>query len=159
MGRAKIVSLAVLILAWPGASLADCLGVVHFAQGLRYEVEIAADPQTRAAGLMNRHSLAEDHGMLFVYRSDEARRFWMKNTYLPLDILFYRESGQLNNTQLGTVPFDETPLPGFGSMILELNHGQFRAHRKYMDHISFELTDDRDCPDFVVSHPARLKAL
>ncbi len=159
MGRAKTLSLIAFLLAWPFASFADCLGIVHFAQGLEYEVEIAADAQTRSVGLMHRQEMAAHQGMLFLYPEDGERRFWMKNTYLPLDILFYRESGILNNTQLHAVPFDETPLPGFGAMILEVNEGQYRPHREFMDHMTFELTDDRDCPAFVISHPARLSAL
>lgn len=53
-----------------------------------FAVEIADSPEERVKGLMNRESLAEDRGMLFVYEEEDPRSFWMKNTTIPLDIIF-----------------------------------------------------------------------
>ncbi len=52
------------------------------------ELEIADTPEERAEGLMNRSELEENRGMIFVYEEEDDRRFWMKNTYIPLDIIF-----------------------------------------------------------------------
>jgi len=54
----------------------------------RFQVEVADTPEERAEGLMFRESLNEDEGMLFVYEEEGNRSFWMKNTYIPLDIIF-----------------------------------------------------------------------
>lgn len=51
-------------------------------------VEIANTPESRAQGLMNRRQLDADAGMVFVFPDESARSFWMKNTYLPLDLIF-----------------------------------------------------------------------
>lgn len=52
------------------------------------ELETATTPEERAAGLMNRTELGENKGMIFIYDESEERSFWMKNTYIPLDMIF-----------------------------------------------------------------------
>ena len=63
-------------------------GAVH-----RYEVEIAATPGARAQGLMFRRELAPGAGMLFDFGRDEVARMWMKNTFIPLDMVFAARDG------------------------------------------------------------------
>ncbi len=58
-------------------------------------VEIADDPATRARGLMDRQTMPRDHGMWFAYPSEAPRAFWMKNTPLPLDIVFIAGDGRV----------------------------------------------------------------
>ncbi len=58
-------------------------------KGKRFSVEIADNEEEQARGLMFRESMADDRGMLFIFEDDQPRAFWMKNTYIPLDILYF----------------------------------------------------------------------
>lgn len=69
------------------------------------QAEIADTPDTRAIGLMDRRSLATDHGMLFVFEQEGMPCFWMKNTPLPLDIAFVDQDGVIVNIA-AMQPFD-----------------------------------------------------
>jgi uncharacterized membrane protein (UPF0127 family) len=71
------------------------------------QVEIADTPEERAHGLMNRESLDEDAGMLFVWPEDTASGFWMKDTTIPLSIAFVTEAGSVIDIQ-DMEPLDET---------------------------------------------------
>ncbi|MDD5751046.1 MAG: DUF192 domain-containing protein [Candidatus Peribacteraceae bacterium] len=64
-------------------------------QQIAVEVEIAADSASQAKGLMGRTALAPDTGMLFLFRQEQMLGFWMKDTLIALDILFFRESGEM----------------------------------------------------------------
>jgi len=63
----------------------------------RIVVEVAKTPNDRAIGLMGRKSLAENHGMLFVFEKAGVQCFWMKNTFIPLSIAFLRDDGTITN--------------------------------------------------------------
>ena len=67
-------------------------------------VEIADTPSLRERGLMFRHRLAEDRGMLFLYEMVQPVAMWMKNTYIPLDMIFVRADGTVANVVADTVP-------------------------------------------------------
>ena len=67
-------------------------------------VEIADTPALRERGLMFRHRLGEDRGMLFLYESVQPVAMWMKNTYIPLDMVFVRADGTIAEVVQGTVP-------------------------------------------------------
>lgn len=62
-------------------------------------VEVVDTPDERKAGLMNRSTLPPGHGMLFVFPKAELRSFWMKHTYLPLDIIFLNAEKQVINVE------------------------------------------------------------
>ena len=95
----------------------------------RFAVELADDAQSRARGLMFRKSLPRSAGMLFVYERPQRVAFWMRNTFIPLDMLFIDGSGQVVKVHSNAVPRDPTPIEGGDNilMVLEINGGLARA--------------------------------
>ena len=86
--------------------------LIHTTSGgeVSVAVEIAATPACRQRGLMFRRELEPMHGMLFVFQEDADRPFWMKNTPLPLDIVFIDASRRVVGIQANTVPYSERRL-------------------------------------------------
>jgi len=106
-------------------SLAETPLVVETREGThRFMVQLADDPDERRKGLMFRESMPEDHGMLFDFPRAQRRSFWMKNTPLPLDIIFIRANGRIANIERGE-PFTLDPVrsKGRARAVLELNAG------------------------------------
>lgn len=91
----------------------------------RLEVEVADIDYERQTGLMYRHSLESNQAMLFVYNDEQPRSFYMKNTYIPLDILYYNMDSTLVSVHKNTTPRDETSLPSNApaKFVLEINAG------------------------------------
>lgn len=73
-------------------------------------VEIADTPAATRRGLMFRRELARDAGMLFVFDTEEPRQFWMKNTYVPLDMIFVTAGLEVAGVVAGAEPLNETPV-------------------------------------------------
>jgi uncharacterized membrane protein (UPF0127 family) len=92
-------------------------------------VEVASTEPQRETGLMWRQEMADDHGMLFVFPSDTKTGFWMKNTYIPLDIAYVWKAGEVLAIVHGK-PLDTTTLdpPGPYRYALEMNGGWFEGH-------------------------------
>lgn len=88
-------AVAVVLLALGLAACAGAHGPWVELKGQRFIVEIAADPASRQRGLMFRDRLEEGHGMLFIHTSEELQAFWMKNTRIPLDILYFDRQRRL----------------------------------------------------------------
>lgn len=88
------------------------------------QVEIAKDAQTRTKGLMHRQFLAPNQGMLFVYPDSRRRQFWMKETLIPLDILFIDQAGKVINIEQG-IPqtLERLKSAGPARYVLEINQG------------------------------------
>lgn len=95
----------------------------------RFGVDIADDAQERARGLMFVEAMPRSRGMLFVYPEPDQLHFWMRNTLIPLDIIFADGDGVVLNVAAEAVPGDETPLPSEGDAqyVLEINGGMAAA--------------------------------
>ena len=91
-------------------------------------VEVVSTPEQRATGLMNRFSLAPDHGMLFVFERPQPLGFWMKNTYIPLSIAFVDANGVILNIE-DMQPHDEATHWSRGNALyaIEMKQGWFRT--------------------------------
>lgn len=99
-------------------------------EGHRFQVEIADNDLERARGLMFRDSMDEDRGMLFIHDAQQPLAYWMKNTKIPLDILYFDSKRQLVSQQRDVPPCSLgnrcPPYPSRDAAIyvLELNAGQ-----------------------------------
>ncbi|TBW33704.1 DUF192 domain-containing protein [Siculibacillus lacustris] len=99
---------------------------IHTAAGPRaFSVELVDTEATRGQGLMFRTQMATDHGMLFDFRREEPVYFWMKNTYLPLDMVFIRADGTIRSIAKDTTPLSEAPIGSGGPVryVLEVVAG------------------------------------
>jgi uncharacterized protein len=116
--------------------------VLHTASGeVPVRVEIADEPKERNLGLMYRKEMAEDAGMLFIFDRTEVLSFWMKNTVLPLDMVFIDEDRKIVGIVENAVPFTTSPRTvGVPSRyVLEVNAGFSARHGvKAGDRVSFE---------------------
>jgi uncharacterized membrane protein (UPF0127 family) len=93
-----------------------------------FKVEIAADDASRSIGLMHRTHLAGDHGMLFDFKTPVMAAFWMKDTPLPLDILFVRADGTISTVAANAVPFSTAQIVSAEPIrvVIEINGGVSR---------------------------------
>lgn len=102
----------------------------HDGQELKVRVELALDFEARRKGLMFRDSMPEDRGMLFVFPVQEEQSFWMKNTYIPLDMLFIDEEltivGIIHEAQPRTTTSQTVGVES--KYVLEVNGGYCRRH-------------------------------
>lgn len=115
------------------ASLTSCASAhgpwVELA-GQRYDIEIADDDAERARGLMYRDAMADGHGMLFIHDRLEPQAYWMKNTKIPLDILYFDDSRMLVSQQRDVPPCSmgdrcpPYPSDAPARYVLELNAGE-----------------------------------
>jgi uncharacterized membrane protein (UPF0127 family) len=89
------------------------------------EIEIADSEFDRERGLMYRPYLPESAGMLFIFGREEYRSFWMRNTYISLDIMFIGASGEINTIHKYTTPYSEASIPSKepSTYVLEVNAG------------------------------------
>jgi uncharacterized membrane protein (UPF0127 family) len=109
----------------PHAALA-----IDTADGLaKFEVEVAGDQQSQEQGLMFRKTLAANAGMLFDFHQPVMTDFWMKNTILPLDIIFIRPNGTISTIHANATPYSTTPIPAAEPVraVLEINGGRAKA--------------------------------
>ncbi len=91
----------------------------------QFRVEVADDATERGQGLMFRDKMAASAGMLFVYDAPQRAAFWMKNTFIPLDMIFADASGRVTRVHSNAVPEDTSPIDGGDGVqfVLEINGG------------------------------------
>jgi uncharacterized membrane protein (UPF0127 family) len=97
---------------------------------LTFQVEVADTPAKRELGLQYRRELAVDHGMIFLFPAESEHSFWMKNTPIPLDMIFINREGKIIGIVEQAVPFstDSRSVPGASQFVLEINGGLSKSY-------------------------------
>lgn len=92
----------------------------------RFSVEVARSFEEQQKGLMNRATLANDRGMIFPYEPPREVAFWMKDTLIPLDMIFVAPGGRILRIEASAVPYSLEPVPSGGDIeaVLELTGGR-----------------------------------
>lgn len=122
---AAALGLAAPVVAWAGCA-PDQVEIRLASGGLvRFSVEVADDPGERAKGLMFREEMPASSGMIFLYERPQHAVFWMKNTLIPLDMIFADATGVVKHVHANAIPHDETGIDGGTDIlaILEINGG------------------------------------
>ena len=93
-------------------------------------IEIAETKQEISKGLMHRKSMGENNGMLFIFPDTDYRSFWMKNTFIPLDVIFIKDDGVVDSFYKRTTPQSRNSMPsaGVAKFVLEVNGGYMDKH-------------------------------
>ncbi len=120
--------LLLLALGASGAASSEGLEPLQIVTGAgthSFKVEVAADDESREQGLMNRRFMPADHGMLFEFPETAPVSFWMKNTYIPLDMIFISPRGVVTNVVARAEPLSERVIPSGPpcAAVLEVNGG------------------------------------
>ena len=124
-----MIRIAAALAVVAGAAQAECRDdrvVISGGFGqAAFSVSVADDAGERAQGLMNVPEMPTMTGMIFVYPEPQRASFWMRNTLIPLDMLFADASGMIVTVHADAVPMDETPIPGGDGIqfVLEINGG------------------------------------
>jgi uncharacterized protein len=111
------------------ASAADRT-IIFYTEGRQslcsFRAELAVTPEEHERGLMYRKSLVPDAGMLFIFQEDNVRFFWMKNTYIPLDMVFINSRLEVTGIYRSAKPLDETTVTSWtpAMYVLEINAGK-----------------------------------
>lgn len=107
---------------------------------VQIDIEIADNPDEIVTGLMYRHFMPDKVGMLFIFKKNQSLAFWMKNTYIPLDIIFVDENMQVVNIKKNTKPLSEKLIPSIrdSMYVVEVNAGFCDKYGvKIGDHLSY----------------------
>lgn len=126
---AAFAVLAVVFAASARAAVIEPLTIDTRFGPVAFKVEIAVSADERAKGLMYRTELAPDAGMLFDFHTDQQVYMWMKNTYIPLDMVFIRADGRIARIAADTTPLSTETISSGGPVraVLELPAGTAKA--------------------------------
>ncbi len=130
----RLFSLLLLVFTLPACSAMQSKPWVEI-RGKRFTVEVADSFEERERGLMFRDSLEKDNGMLFIHDNEEPQAYWMKNTRIPLDILYFSKERKLVSAQERVPPCsagDRCPpyaSEGEALYVLELNAGSVELYK------------------------------
>ena len=130
MGSFGARLISVVLAALPvGAAQATCTDTTLELRGpsgvQRFTIEVADDAAEQAQGLMFREKMPASAGMLFAFAAPKHAQFWMKNTLIPLDMIFADATGRVTRVHSDAIPQDETPIDGGEGVafVLEINGG------------------------------------
>ncbi len=156
-GLLTVLSVAALTVALSERRIVSAQDATSFARtslaietqsGLhQFEMEVAQEPAQLARGLMGRRSLAADAGMLFIYPRSHRVAMWMKDTLLPLDMLFVRSDGVIDSVVERTTPMSLAPIRSKGDVqgVVEVNAGTVkRLQIKAGDRVIHEVFGNAD---------------
>lgn len=144
-----VVALLALSISLPGSYQAaqaqdtDSLTIISGDDRHVFSVELANTPESRARGLMYRRSMPDDHGMLFDFGRVDMVSMWMRNTYIPLDMLFVRADGSIARIARDTEPLSERPISS-GEPVLSV----FEVNAGISDRLGIAAGDRIDHPLF-----------
>lgn len=120
------VAVVAVIAAAPAQAAGEAIIEIVSKSGVHaFAVELATNEDERSRGLMFRKQLPDGHGMLFDFEQDQPVTMWMKNTYLPLDMVFIRADGTISRIAADTEPLSTAIIASGGPVlaVLELNAG------------------------------------
>ncbi len=149
MGR--VLSICLLFVTLGGATACQAEPKVtittQVGRQIGFVVEIADTPSKREMGLQYRRDLATDRGMIFLFPAESVQSFWMKNTPLPLDMIFINRERKIVGIVEQTVPFSLDPrsVSAPSQFVLEINGGLSKRHGiKAGDSVRFESIPQRN---------------
>lgn len=126
--RALAVAATMVAVSLPLAACSDEAKLtIHSTNGDHtFNIEVVDTAESRAQGLMYRQELAPDAGMLFDFLDDREVSFWMRNTFIPLDMIFITGEGVVKNIHVNARPHDPTGIPSDGPVqfVLEIPGGR-----------------------------------
>ena len=105
----------------------DNLNIVNnYKEEITYNVEVVKSQSEQELGLMYRKKLEKKTGMLFIFKKEKKATFWMKNTYIPLDIIFIKKNGKIDSINFITKPLDTKRIKSKNKIVavLEINAGE-----------------------------------
>lgn len=124
-----VIVFSLLVVSGPARAADRTIVEIASKTGMHaFAVELATTDAERAQGLMNRKELPEGQGMLFDFHRDQEVGFWMKNTYISLDMIFIRSDGRIMRIAENTQPLSEKIVPSNGPVraVLEVIAGTSR---------------------------------
>ena len=123
----RLLILLYLFLCLPVSARADSVVIeTRDGQHHSFQMEVARTPEAIERGLMFRTSLPPNSGMIFIFDRAQSVRFWMRNTLIPLDMLFIKADGTIAKVHARAKPQDLTPIPSETDVIavIEINGGR-----------------------------------